>query len=142
VRGKGKLARYRDEKLARQVKKLASFGLSGEEIAVCVECSRDYIYKQFSTVLKAGHELRNSSLRRKQFEVAMEGHPTMLIWLGKQYLDQRDKNEVTGVDGQPLQMNPPVFNINFIKASELKPHEPAQLTGQIIENGDGNSTVQ
>jgi hypothetical protein len=32
----------------------------------------------------------------------MTGNPTMLIWLGKQYLDQKDKNELTGKDGGPL----------------------------------------
>ena len=39
------------------------------------------------------------SLRRKQFEVANNGSVPMLIWLGKQYLDQKDKQEVTGADG-------------------------------------------
>ena len=33
------------------------------------------------------------SLRRKQFELAMTGNPTMLIWLGKQWLGQDDKME-------------------------------------------------
>ena len=31
------------------------------------------------------------SLRRKQFETAMKGNVTMLIWLGKQWLNQVDK---------------------------------------------------
>lgn len=35
------------------------------------------------------------SLRRKQYEVAQSGNVTMLIWLGKQYLGQADKNEST-----------------------------------------------
>lgn len=30
------------------------------------------------------------SLRRKQFEIALSGNITMLIWLGKQYLGQKD----------------------------------------------------
>lgn len=34
------------------------------------------------------------SLRRKQYEMAAGGNPTMLIWLGKQYLNQTDKNEI------------------------------------------------
>lgn len=33
------------------------------------------------------------ALRRRQFEVALEGNPTMLIWLGKQMLGQADKAE-------------------------------------------------
>jgi len=34
------------------------------------------------------------NLRRKQFEVALSGNVAMLIWLGKQILDQKDKSEV------------------------------------------------
>lgn len=30
-------------------------------------------------------------LRNKQLEVAENGNPSLLIWLGKQYLDQRDQ---------------------------------------------------
>jgi hypothetical protein len=34
------------------------------------------------------------SLRRKQYEVALStGNVSMLIWLGKQYLDQKDKSD-------------------------------------------------
>ncbi len=33
-------------------------------------------------------------LRAKQFSVAMEGDKTMLVWLGKQYLGQSDKQEI------------------------------------------------
>ena len=45
-------------------------------------------------------------LRQKQFGVAMQGDKSMLIWLGKQYAGQRDKNQtaITGADGTPLQM--------------------------------------
>ena len=31
-----------------------------------------------------------ASIRRKQFELAMEGDRHMLVWLGKQYLGQRE----------------------------------------------------
>lgn len=34
------------------------------------------------------------SLRRRQFKAAMDGNPTMLVWLGKQYLGQTDKQEI------------------------------------------------
>lgn len=37
----------------------------------------------------AGKEL----LRMKQYEKAMGGDKTMLVWLGKQYLDQREKTD-------------------------------------------------
>ena len=34
------------------------------------------------------------ALREKQIEMAMQGNVQMLIWLGKQYLGQLDKQEV------------------------------------------------
>lgn len=33
-------------------------------------------------------------LRAKQYQSAMEGDKTLQIWLGKQYLSQKDKSEV------------------------------------------------
>lgn len=47
----------------------------------------------------AGHFAQKSgkgkiSLRRAQFQKALSGNPTMQIWLGKQYLDQKDKQEI------------------------------------------------
>ena len=40
-------------------------------------------------------------MSRVQFAKALAGNPTMLIWMGKQYLDQTDKKEITGPDGGP-----------------------------------------
>jgi len=34
------------------------------------------------------------SLRRAQIKTALDGNPTMQIWLGKQYLGQHDKIEI------------------------------------------------
>jgi hypothetical protein len=45
-------------------------------------------------------------LRKKQWELAMDGDVRMLIWLGKQYLGQKD-NPVTA-------MNKPISGIEFI----------------------------
>jgi len=36
------------------------------------------------------------SLRAKQVALALTGNPTMLIWLGKQYLGQKERSEVSG----------------------------------------------
>jgi hypothetical protein len=56
-------------------------------------------YSAFTAQKKGeGREL----LRGKQYQVAMEGDKTMLVWLGKQYLEQKDKSDVTSGD-KPLQ---------------------------------------
>lgn len=45
-----------------------------------------------------------AKLRTKQFDMAIKGDKTMLVWLGKQYLQQRDKQEHSGPDGGPMQV--------------------------------------
>lgn len=41
------------------------------------------------------------TLQRRQYEVAMSGNVTMLIWLGKQWLGQSEKTEhIVGKDSQ------------------------------------------
>lgn len=55
-------------------------------------CKQEYNigFSDYSHTKKAeGKEL----LRAKQFETAMSGDKTMLIWLGKQYLEQKDNND-------------------------------------------------
>lgn len=54
------------------------------------------LYKRHSGEGKA-------SLRRMQWKAAKDGNPTMLVWLGKQMLGQRDKQEISGPDGGPIQ---------------------------------------
>ena len=84
------------------VEKLSSMQCTIEEIAGWFDCSVDTIenrvkewgYKNFSEYFSIKRSKGKISLRRKQYETAMSGNPTMLIWLGKQYLKQRDKKEV------------------------------------------------
>ena len=47
----------------------------------------------FENTFKRKSSKGKMSLRRKQFEIAQSGNTTMLIWLGKQYLEQTDKSE-------------------------------------------------
>lgn len=47
----------------------------------------------FSEVFKAKRGIGQVSLRRSQFQMA-EKNPTMAIWLGKQYLGQRENIEI------------------------------------------------
>lgn len=58
--------------------------------------------KAFIEIMERGKASGRCSLRRAQMKLAMSGDRTMLIWLGKQWLDQSDKAEHTGKDGAPL----------------------------------------
>ena len=80
------------------VEGLAAVGCSAEEIASYVGCNRSVIFDRFSDCLKKGHFQQKVSLRRKQYELAMAGDKTMLVWLGKQYLDQCEPMRVGTLD--------------------------------------------
>ena len=48
----------------------------------------------FSDIFEEKRGKGKISVRRKQYEVAMSGNVTLLIWLGKQWLGQTDKQEI------------------------------------------------
>lgn len=58
--------------------------------------------KSFSEYIQEKAMGGKRSLRRKQFELAMKGDRTMLVWLGKNYLNQADKHEISGSNGGPI----------------------------------------
>jgi len=78
---------------ADQVEQLAALGCSVSEIASVVKCSISTLEHRFLHALRKGREQMKTSLRRMQYESAASGSVTMQIWLGKVYLDQRDKTE-------------------------------------------------
>lgn len=63
------------------------------------------------------------SLRRKQLELAEAGNVTMLIWLGKQYLGQKDKPD----EDKPEEAAQPQVDLSILTDEELK------QWGQILE---------
>jgi hypothetical protein len=75
------------------VRKLAAIDCSYAEIAAVVGCDPSTLTRRFAQVIEKGREDGCASLKRKQFEVAQSGNPTMLIWLGKQRLGQKDQQE-------------------------------------------------
>ena len=50
----------------------------------------------FSTIYQKKSQLGKTAIRRKQYQVAQSGNPSLLIWLGKQWLNQLDKPEEAG----------------------------------------------
>lgn len=85
-----------------QLDKLCAMQCTEEEIAGWFDVSVDTIERRvvemtgvgFAEYFKTKRGKGNVSLRRKQMQVALGGNVTMLIWLGKQYLGQRDKQEI------------------------------------------------
>lgn len=96
-----------------QLKKLASIFCSMEEIASIAGVSKSALEKNktYYAAIKEGREHGRCSLRKKQFEVALGGNVGMLIWLGKQYLEQSDKLEQKSEVTEKRAPQPVVFKL-------------------------------
>lgn len=70
--------------------KLASILCTVEEIAEICGCCKDVLERRYMHILEKGRAEGRSSLRRAQYQLAMQGNPAMLIWLGKVYLKQKE----------------------------------------------------
>lgn len=81
------------------VEKLANIQCTQEEIASFLGISTRTLQRdeQFMELFNRGRENGKMSLRRIQWKHA-EKSATMAIWLGKQYLGQKDNIEVANTD--------------------------------------------
>lgn len=88
--------------LIRQIGALAQMQCTQFEAAavlgVCEDTFRTFIrsHEESEKAWEQGFGKGQASLRRWQFESARKGSGQMQIWLGKQYLNQRDKTDVEG----------------------------------------------
>lgn len=80
-----------DEALILQ---LSRIHCTHKEMASILNCSTDTLKDNYSHLIEKGRDEGKMSLRRSQFKKAIDdGNVAMQIWLGKQYLDQKDKIE-------------------------------------------------
>tara|TARA_R110000822_G_scaffold201528_1_gene338773 strand:- start:1055 stop:1507 length:453 start_codon:yes stop_codon:yes gene_type:complete len=77
-----------------EVQRMAEDGCNDTEIADFFGCADTTISRRFAEILRKSRVKVKKSLRRKQIELALDGDKTMLIWLGKQMLGQRDSPAV------------------------------------------------
>src|SRR5207245_5175975 len=81
---------------------LAKLQTTHEEIASLLSCSVDTLNRaarrersmSFAEYYRQKALGGRASLRRAQFATALKGNTAMLIWLGKQYLEQREQREL------------------------------------------------
>ena len=117
--------------------KLCGLLCTKREIAAFFKCSEDTIENwcnreygtTFSKISKEKMELGKISLRRAQFNLAHKS-AQMAIWLGKNYLDQKDEitynvNEIPRI----------VDDIEF-EVLEAEPVEPKELPSPEEEKGE------
>ena len=85
----------------KQVDSMCAIQCTGEEIAGVLDIDYDTLASackrekscSFSDYIQQKKSGGRMSLRRKQYSTAMSGNPTMLVWLGKNWLGQSDKSE-------------------------------------------------
>lgn len=88
-----------------QITDLAAIGCTDEEIAQLADVSEFTLRRYFQPELKKGRANLRERLRRKQLKMALDDeNVTMAIWLGKQYLGQRDRQEVSGDEDRPIRI--------------------------------------
>ena len=76
-----------------EVEHLASLGCTDAEIARYHGVKEDTLRRHFEEYLTRGRHQLRTTLRQAQLRVALEGNPTMLIWLGKNLLQQNEMGQ-------------------------------------------------
>ncbi len=119
--------------------KLCKMQCTEEEIAGFLDCSVDTLQRwvkdtyegaTFAEVYKKYAAGGRASLRRKQYKLA-EHNATMAIWLGKQYLGQRDRIDVAA-DAEQLEKLDAIL-CGVLTAAKNPPHD--------TDGGDGGGGV-
>lgn len=85
----------------KTIDKLCEMQCTGEEIAGVLGIDYDTLNrrlkqdtgKKFTEYYKVKSAAGKASLRRRQYAMSAD-NPTMAIWLGKQWLGQKDKQEI------------------------------------------------
>lgn len=88
------MARPKKEINDEFVYELAKIHCTMIEIAHVCDCSVDTLERRFADVIKKGRSEGKMSLRRLQYDAAKTGNIGMLIWLGKQLLDQHERTVI------------------------------------------------
>jgi hypothetical protein len=83
-----------------EVYRLSGIGCTMEEMAHFFGIDRETLKYNFLPYIQRANSELYMRLRTKQIEVALDGNPTMLIWLGKNMLGQSDNP--TNVDSNKV----------------------------------------
>lgn len=86
-----------------ELKKLCHIQATQEEICAWFDIDEETLNtrifencgKSFSAYFKQNKGFGKVSLRRKQYQEALKGNTALLIWLGKNWLSQSDKQDVS-----------------------------------------------
>jgi hypothetical protein len=131
-----------DELTLRIVRALGHIQCTHGEVASVLGCRRatftDWLNNnpEIREIWDAAQEGGRMSLRRVQFELALAGNYVMMIWLGKQYLGQRDKAETTVEVKESDSLAELREKLNSIKTRVVAQDRPPMLSGPTTNGGD------
>ena len=136
--GKKKMGRPEKQIDKEQFEKLCGLQCTIEEFCCYFDCDRKTLEKwckktygsTFSTVFDVKRGSGKISLRRKQFEVAMTGNPTMLIWLGRNMLNQTDKIDLSVDDKREGKLSDLIEGLKVV--DDL--HTETAATNEVVAN--------
>lgn len=90
---KKKVGRPKKKLSAITIGQMALEGAKNSEIGAILGVDDETISNNFSHLLTKKRAERRTNLRRKQYTLALSGNIQMLIWLGKQELDQKEPKQ-------------------------------------------------
>lgn len=99
------MGRPRAELNIKLIRDLARIGCTLAEISSIVGVNEKTIRRRASDEVEKGHNEMRTTLRRWQYIKAKDGNVAMLIWLGKQFLAQRDRIDET-IRGEVVTIEP------------------------------------
>ena len=113
----GRPKRKFTEAQVRRMGELAFAGCQNNTIATIMDIPKETLVVNFGHLLTKKRCERKLKLRREQNKATKAGVPSMLIWMGKQTLEQVDKAELSGPGGGPLQ----ITMVDYGKIDDSKP---------------------
>ncbi len=117
------------------VEGLGRIQCTNNEVAAVLGIDPDTVYERlkekgdFYEALEGGRNRGRASLRRLQMRAAEELNPTMLIWLGKQCLDQTDRLDLKAESKIKLEAAP---DLSVLSVEELKALKA--MSAKVIEH--------
>ena len=121
-----------------EVDKYLIAGTSGQHIADTLGICNDTLFNRCKEIYKMNfsdysakkRQKGNSMLHYKQFQVAMGGNVSMLVWLGKQRLGQKeDPRSVEGFDGKLGEF------LDYLKGMEKKKEDKDEQKEECLQSG-------
>ena len=128
----------------RQIVELAKIQCTMKEIAAVMGCSESLLINRYAALIENAKEQGNASLRRSQYLKATEQLDTsMLIWLGKTILKQKEARDDTFTTEQ---INAMRVLSNFFNGcpfpSALKKAELSEDTKEIDSQGESQEKAE